>query len=131
VRALDAERIGHGVRSIEDPTLIEHLAKHRIPIEVCPTSNLRLGVYPTRESHPMRRLHDAGVIVTINSDDPPMFNTTLNEEVALLPTVFGFDLDTIDEILLNGVRHSFLPVEKKQALEETFRAEMAELKRCI
>lgn len=128
IEALGAERIGHGVRAIEDPSLVAALAELGIPLEVCPTSNIRLGVYPNLAAHPLRRLHDAGVALTINSDDPPLFNTTLNDEVALLAAPFGFDVATIDEILLNGVRHSFLPAEREQALEAEFRSQMAALR---
>ncbi len=127
VRDLHAERIGHGVRSIEDPALVEYLAEHRIPLEINPTSNIRLGVYPDYASHPLRRLHDAGVIVTVNTDDPPMFNTTLNQEVELLHSAFGFEVETINEILLNAARHSFLPVEEKKVLVDEMIAEMARL----
>jgi adenosine deaminase len=124
IRALGAERIGHGVRAIEDPALIEHLRDHQIPIEVNPTSNIRLGVYPSYAAHPLPRLYAAGVPLTVNSDDPPLFNTTLNEEVLLLDRAFHLDVAGIDEILLNGVRHSFLPEARKRELEATFRAEM-------
>jgi aminodeoxyfutalosine deaminase len=128
LRALGAERIGHGVRSIEDPSLVAYLAERAIPLEVCPTSNVCLKVYPDHEAHPLPRLVAQGVIVTINSDDPPMFNTTLNDEVSLLASHFKLDVDTIDAILLNGVRHSFLPPNRKAALEASLRAEMAALR---
>jgi aminodeoxyfutalosine deaminase len=128
VRALGAERIAHGVRAIEDPALVDHLAAHMIAIDVAPTSNIRLGVYPDYRAHPLPRLHAAGVPVTINSDDPPLFNTTLNDEVALLAEPFGLDVEEINEILLNGVRHSFLPEGRRAELEGEFRAEMAALK---
>jgi aminodeoxyfutalosine deaminase len=128
IQVLGAERLGHGVRSIEDPTLVAYLADRRIPLEVCPTSNVRLGVYADLASHPLPGLHYAGVPVTINSDDPPLFNTTLNDEVKLLVDPFNFDFDTINEILLNGVRCSFLPVEEKQAMEALFQNEMAKLR---
>jgi aminodeoxyfutalosine deaminase len=128
IRALGAERIGHGVRSIEDPELVRLLAERRIPLEVNPTSNLRLGVYADLSEHPLPRLRAAGVPLTIGSDDPPLFNTTLGDEIVLLSDAFGFDLDTIDELLLNGVRHSFLPPERKRSLEASFRADMAALK---
>lgn len=128
LRALGAERIGHGVRAVEDPALVDHLAASRIPLEISPTSNIRLGVYPSLAEHPLRRLHEAGVPVTVNSDDPPLFNTTLNDEVVTLVDPFGFDLETIDEIVLNGVRCSFLPDERKRKLEEEFREEMDALK---
>ncbi|HEY7125447.1 MAG TPA: adenosine deaminase [Ktedonobacterales bacterium] len=127
LQALGAERIGHGVRSIEDPALVQHLAQQQIPLEVCPTSNLRLGVSPSYAEHPLPRLYAAGVPLTINSDDPPLFNTTLNHEVALLAEPFRFDLATINNLLLNGARHSFLPPGEKRALEEQFREEMHRL----
>ncbi len=129
VRALGAERLGHGVRAIEDAALVEYLAAARIPIEVCPTSNLRLGVYPSLAEHPLPRLYAAGVPLTVNSDDPPLFNTTLNQEVALLADPFNFDLATINDILLNGVRQSFLSPDEKAALEASFQEEMARLVR--
>ena len=99
-----------------------------VALEVNPTSNVRLGVYPSIEQHPFRRLHDAGVIVTVNSDDPPLFNTTLTDEVQLLAEGFGFDLEQIDQILLNGARRSFLPEARKQALEAGLREELTRLR---
>jgi aminodeoxyfutalosine deaminase len=127
IRALGAERLGHGVRSIEDSELVTYLAEQHMPLEICPTSNIRLGVYPDLAAHPLRRLYDAGVPVTINSDDPPLFNTTLNDEAKLLAIPFNFDINAINEILLNGVRCSFLPAEERQALEVLFRSEMTRL----
>lgn len=129
IRSLGAERIGHGVRSIEDPELVAYLAQHEIPIEVNPTSNIRLGVYPSLSVHPLRRLYEAGVPLSVNSDDPPLFSTTLNEEVLTLAGEFAFDVATIDDILLNGVRHSFLPPDEKAALEKRFTEELAARKR--
>ncbi len=128
VRVLGAERLGHGVRSIEDPALVAYLAEQHISLEVCPTSNVRLGVYADLAAHPLPDLYDAGVPVTINSDDPPLFNTTLNDEVKLLVDPFNFDINAINEILLNGVRCSFLPLEERQGLEAMFQSEMARLR---
>jgi aminodeoxyfutalosine deaminase len=127
IRLLGAERIGHGVRAIEDPALVAYLAEHRIPLEICPTSNVRLGIFPSVQAHPLMRLHEAGVVFTVNSDDPPLFNTTLNDEVQLLIDPFGLDRAAIDEILLNGVRHSFLPPERKQEMEAEFVAQMSKV----
>jgi adenosine deaminase len=107
---------------------VAHLAEQGVPLEVCPTSNLRLGVYAELSGHPLRSLRESGAIVTINSDDPPLFGTTLEDEVLLLDSAFGLDVDTIDAILLDGVHHSFLPPERKRSLEQRFRAEMAALK---
>ena len=128
LQVLGAERLGHGVRAIEDPALVAYLVEQRIPLEICPTSNVSLGVYAGIAEHPLPRLHSAGVSITVNSDDPSLFNTTLNDEVKLLADPFNFDLNTINEIILNGVRHSFLPVKEKQALEAKFRDEMANLR---
>ena len=125
---LHAERIAHGVRAVEDPSLVAEIARRGVALDVCPTSNLCLGVCPSLAAHPLPALLAAGVAITVASDDPPMFNTTLNDEVALLVDPFGLDLETIDEILLNGVRHSFLPAEPKRALEATYRAELDALK---
>ncbi|MEO7944050.1 MAG: adenosine deaminase, partial [Marmoricola sp.] len=77
---LHAERIGHGTSSAQDPLLLEHLATTGIPLEVCPSSNIATRAVATLEEHPLRAFVDAGVVVTINSDDPPMFSTTLNRE---------------------------------------------------
>ena len=129
IRVLGAERLGHGVRSVEDSELVEYLAERRIPLEICPISNIRLGIYPDLVDHPLRRLYDAGVPITINSDDPPLFNTTYNDEAKLLSDPFNFDINTINDILLNGVRHSFLPAEEKQSLETLFQEEMTKLRR--
>lgn len=128
LKTLAAERLGHGTRAIEDPALVSYLAEQRIPLELCPTSNVRLGVYANAAEHPFPRLHAAGVPVTINSDDPPLFNTDLHNEVKLLADPFNFDIDTINQILLNGVRYSFLPDGEKQKMEAEFSAEMRRLR---
>lgn len=128
LRALGAERIGHGVRSIEDAELVAYLAAHRVPLEVCPLSNIRLNIYPGLAEHPLPRLHTHGVPLSVNSDDPPLFSATLNQNILALHEAFSFPLDTIDEILLNGIRHSFLPQEQKEQMERDFRAEMLRLR---
>jgi aminodeoxyfutalosine deaminase len=128
VRALGAERIGHGVRAVEDPTLVAYLAQHRIPLDVCPLSNVRLGVAESLERHPLPDLLAAGVIVTVNSDDPSLFNTSLSEDYATLVEPFGLSAEQIDEIVLNGFRSSFLPPARKQALLAEVQGELAALK---
>ncbi len=127
VRALGAERIAHGVRAIEDPSLVAHLATQQIALDIVPYSNLRLGIYPSLAAHPLPRLHAAGVPLTVGSDDPPLFDTTLNDDTALLAEPFGLDRAACDTILLDGIRHSFLPAARRQALEATFRAELTTL----
>ncbi len=128
LQSLGAERIGHGVRSIEDAELVTYLAEHRVPLEICPLSNICLGIYPNLAHHPLPRLYAARIPVTINSDDPPLFNATLNQNVNALYEAFHFSLVTIDEMLLNSVRHSFLPQARKVQMEAAFRLEMAQLR---
>ena len=84
VEALKAERIGHGIRCLEDPSLVAMLRERQIPLEVCPTSNYRTGVVPKGAPHPIMRMIELGLNVTLNSDDPPMFGTTLTEEYRVL-----------------------------------------------
>ena len=80
LRYLGAERIGHGTSAIQDPELVAHLVEHRIPVEVCPTSNVATGAVTSLAAHPLPELVRAGVRITVNSDDPPMFATSLNQE---------------------------------------------------
>lgn len=108
LRVLGAERIGHGVRAAEDPHLVAYLAEHRIPLEICPTSNLFTGVCSCYEAHPAKRLFDAGVPITINSDDPTFFRTTLADEYAHLQAM-GFAVSEVWSLLRHGFRYSFLP----------------------
>lgn len=129
IRLLGAERIGHGIRAIDDPELVAYLREHQIPLEVCPTSNVCTGVVPRLESHPIRQLFDSGVYITVNSDDPPMFNTTLTDEYLALHQSLGFSVDEIEQIVLNGVRAALLPDEHKAQMEQAFVAEFARLRR--
>ncbi len=131
LHTLGAERIGHGVRSIEDAKLVSYLAEQQIPLELCPYSNICLGVYASMAEHPLPNLYAAGVPLSVNSDDPPLFHTTLNDNIQILYRPFGFSLDTMDDILLNSVRHSFLPIGQKQYMEELFRLEMKHLKEVL
>jgi len=125
IKALGAERLGHGVRAIEDLDLVAYLVEQRIALEVCPTSNVRLGVYASLDEHPLPRLHAAGVRVTINTDTPAIFSTTLNGEAALLGAAFNLSPRAIDEVLLNAFEASFLPPEERERLAAAARAEFA------
>ena len=104
---IGAERIGHGVRSIEDPVLVRHLADQRIPLEVCISSNVRTGAVAALSEHPVRRLFDAGVPVTLNTDDPPMFGTTLEREYQLAADEFGFGEEELRAVAGNGFAYAF------------------------
>jgi adenosine deaminase len=128
IRLLGAERIGHGVRSVEDPALVEYLKQHQIPLEVCPTSNLCLGIYASYQQHPLRQLWEQGIYVTVNSDDPPMFNTDLVSEYQALASEMGFSAGELERLNLNALRAAFLPDERKASLEEAFVADFARLR---
>ena len=128
LRRLHADRLGHGVRCVEDPVLVEHLRERQVPLEVCPTSNVCLGVYPDYAAHPLRRLCDAGLLVTVNSDDPALFGTDLDREYEVLVDHFGFGADELEQVSLNGVRASFLPQADRARLEAEFRAQFARLR---
>jgi adenosine deaminase len=127
LRLLHADRIGHGVRSIEDPALVDYLRQHQVPLEVCPTSNVCLGVYPDYAMHPLRRLWDSGLFITLGSDDPPMFGTDLNREYELLIEKFGFNGGDLARISLNGLRASFLPTDERMRMMVEFQDEFAGL----
>ena len=128
LRCLHADRLGHGVRCIEDPALMAYLREHQVPLELCPTSNIRLGVYPDYAAHPSRLLWDEGLMITVNSDDPPLFGTDLNMEYDVLVSHFGFNADDLETVSLNGLRASFLPATEKSRLEAEFHAEFARLR---
>lgn len=125
--ATGAERIGHGVRAIEDRALVEELADSGMILEVSPTSNICLGVYPGYGDHPFRRLADAGINVTVNSDDPPMFDTTLTREFEVLAEHFGYTLPELVEFTRNAVKGSFLPADQRREMERRIDGEIAEL----
>ncbi|MEU3045416.1 adenosine deaminase [Streptomyces sp. NPDC006984] len=105
---LGAERIGHGTSSVRDASLLAHLAEHRIPLEVCPTSNIATRAVDDLERHPIREMVAAGVLVTVNSDDPPMFGTDLNSEYAVAARLLGLDERGLAELAKNAVEASFL-----------------------
>ena len=88
--ALGVTRIGHGIRAIEDPALVRDLAEREVTLEVCPGSNIALGLVADWKSHPIARLADAGVRVTVSTDDPPFFDTTLAHEYEMLAQSFGW-----------------------------------------
>ncbi len=116
LQLLGAERIGHGVRAVDDPALLEHLVATQIPLEVCPTSTLGIGLYPELAAHPLPRLMAAGVAVSLASDDPPMFATSLVEEYRRCAAAFAWDEATVRALAAAAVRHSFLAPERKAAL---------------
>lgn len=127
IRLLHAERIGHGVRSIEDPALLEYLISEQIPLEICPTSNIRLKVFNDYASHPVRKLWDAGVYITIGSDDPPMFGTDLTHEYQVLVKEYNFSQSELEKLSLNAIKASFLDQEIKQKYVLQFQEEFRKI----
>jgi adenosine deaminase len=114
--ALPVTRISHGVRAAEDPALVAELAEREIVLEVCPSSNVATGVYPSYEDHPLGALRDAGVRITLASDDPPYFGATIGGEYALARQRFGFEDEELVEITRTAVRAAFADDAAKAAL---------------
>jgi adenosine deaminase/aminodeoxyfutalosine deaminase len=110
---LHAERIGHGLSAAQDPDLVEELAYRQIPVEICVTSNLRTGVCKAIAEHPVKTYFDQGIMVTLNTDDPGLFATTLSREYHLAQQTFGFTDEHLRELARNSFEASFLPAEKK------------------
>src|SRR6516162_10715991 len=113
---LHAERIGHGLSCLDDPALVARLRESQVPLEVCPTSNVCTRQVPGLAAHTLPRLLAEGLFVTLNSDDPPMFGTTLTEEYRRAASVLGLSRAQLAELAANGVRASFLEPDAKQAL---------------
>ncbi|GAA3824629.1 adenosine deaminase [Sphaerisporangium flaviroseum] len=116
IEGLGAERIGHGIRCVDDPRLMAHLRETQIPLEVCPTSNVRTRQVPDLASHPLPRLLEEGLFVTVNSDDPPMFETTLSREYQVVSDVFGLGPAELAALARNAVQASFLDDDGKRAI---------------
>jgi aminodeoxyfutalosine deaminase len=125
IRDLGAERIEHGISAVQDPSLLDHLVERGITLDVCPTSNVALKVVADLESHPVRELVAAGVRVTVNSDDPPMFATTLNNEYAIVARLLGLDEEGIADLARTAVDASFLDDAGKQRLRSEIDAYLA------
>jgi len=113
---LPVSRLGHGVRSIEDPNLVEHLAKIKIPLELCPGSNVSTGLYPSIEDHPFHRLKEAGCTVTLSSDDPPFFHTSIGNEYRKVQKAFSYSDDVMKEITRNSIQAAFCEDSLKEKL---------------
>ena len=123
IRSLKVDRIGHGTRAEEDPRLVEYLVEQEIPLEMCPLSNVRTGVVESYEKHPVRRYFERGVALSINTDDPKMFGTSLAQEYALLVEKQGFTLDEIRELVLGSIEMSWMSEDRKRQMTEAFRAD--------
>jgi len=122
---LRAERIGHGLSALHDADLLEELAQRQVPVEVCLTSNRRTGLCPNLNDHPAKSYFDHGVMITLNTDDPAMFDTTLAREYQVAQQTFGFSDEHLRELARNSFEASFLPAEKKLEFLNLFDAAAA------
>lgn len=120
IRALKVERIGHGTRAGEDPKLLDYLAEHRIPLEMCPLSNVRTGVVSHLKHHPIRSFYDRGLLVTVSTDDPKMFGNSLALEYMFMDSELGFTHEDVKTLILNGIQASWLPEPRKKLLAQSF-----------
>lgn len=116
VEVLGAERIEHGVRAIEDPEVVRLLAERRIPLGVCPRSNVVLGLYPSRADHPVDALRRAGVRVSINTDDPALFGSRLDEEYVETARTHGWDEGVVRSVARTSIEASFCDYDTRRAL---------------
>ncbi|HET9306807.1 MAG TPA: adenosine deaminase [Candidatus Sulfotelmatobacter sp.] len=122
---LHAERIGHGLTAAQDPDLVEELAYRQIPVEICITSNLRTGVCKSAADHPVKNYFDQGLMITLNTDDPALFGTSLAREYQFAQDSFGFTEEHLRELARNSFEASFLLAEKKLELLSLFDAAAA------
>lgn len=125
IRALGVDRIDHGLRAVEDPALVEYLVERRLPVTSCPGSNVATGAIASLAEHPIHRLLEAGVLVSVGTDDPAMFGLWLAGELAALQSTLGFTDDEIRQLLLNAVDSCWLPDDRRAALRATFVADPA------
>jgi len=119
------ERLGHGIRILEDPDLVEEVRERGIPLEVCPSSNVALGFAASLDAHPLPRLRDAGLLVTLNTDIPALINTSLTTEYTNVRDAFGYDDRVLAELAGNTVTASFAPPETKARLHRAIAAWLA------
>ena len=122
---LHVDRIGHGTRAKEDPALVKYLAERQIPLEVCPTSNVCAGVVSTFRDHPVREYMNAGLMITINTDDPVMFDTNLAQEFRLLERKFDLNREDIRNLILQAIESSWMLLERKQIFRSEFQSDPA------
>jgi adenosine deaminase len=131
LRTAKAQRIGHGLRAIEDHELSDELVRRQIPLEVCPTSNVCLAGIPRIAEHPIERMRKMGLFVTLNSDDPALFGTTLTDEYLACVEAFGWTDHECEELVLRAAEASLLPAAERIDLADTIREECAKLRASV
>jgi adenosine deaminase len=121
INHLRVERIGHGTRACEDPSLMKYLVDYQIPLEVCPISNVKTRVVDSLKTHPVREYFEKGMLISINTDDPKMFGNSLAGEYAALEIELGFSRTEIKELILAAVRSAWLPDDAKLRYAQEFK----------
>lgn len=127
INHLGVKRIDHGLRAIEDPKLVDYLKENQIHLNMCPSSNVMLGVSASHTQHPLRYYHEQGIPVNISTDDPSFFNTTLTQEFEKVVEFHQFPQDEIPTLITNAIDASFLPSEKKQSMKQSMLNEISSL----
>ena len=127
IQILGAERIGHGVRAIEDENVIRLIKDKNMPLEICITSNLCTKIYSSIDEHPIRKLFDEDIIVTVNSDDPPMFGSNITDEFLIIFNELNFSLSEIYRLTLNAVQSAFLKDDEKKYLADTIKKYLTDM----
>jgi adenosine deaminase len=127
IKKLGCERIGHGVRAKEDPQLVSFLKERQIPLEICVVSNVKTRVFESVEAHPIKQYFEDGLMVTVNSDDPTMFNTSITQEYLLLAHKLGFTLRDIRYLTMNGIEASFMSEKDRESMKTQFDREWQRL----
>jgi adenosine deaminase len=122
IRLLGAERIDHGVRAVEDPALMDELRDRGVPLDITPASNVRLGLYARYQDHPIERLRQHGIAVSVGTDDPELLETTLIDEYARMVQTFGWDDAVLRDVARTSIEASFAPPEIKHDLLENLSA---------
>ena len=125
IDVLRVDRIDHGTRAIEDPALVRLLAERRIPVTCCPGSNVATGAVASLRDHPVRRFIEAGMLVSIATDDPAMFGLSLAGEYSALQATFGCTEDGIRSLVLNGIESTWLSVERKTEMRARLESDPA------
>ena len=128
IASLRVDRIDHGVRSIEDEDLVATLVSMQIPLTVCPLCNIALSVYEDLKSHPIKELMDAGVLITVNSDDPPMVRSNLIDNYMQIAECFSLNIDDIEKLVVNGFQAGFISQTKKTGYLKRVKKESASLR---
>lgn len=123
IRALRVDRLGHVTRAVEDPALVRHLATARIPLELCPLSNVRTGIIPSPDKHPVRQYFDLGIPISLNTDDPLFFGNSLVDEFVAVQRFHRFSRQEIKRLILSSIDSSWLTADRKARLSDTFRSD--------